>query len=473
MPPPVLLPFAIQSYKHDSKPAAVQRCVNAYAEKLPPRGSKADVAVVACPGTVEFATCGSGPVRGFVMMNDVMHVLSGAFLYSVTSAGVVTTLGGSVSGSSVVGMAVNELGEIVIVNGVNGYLYSAALGFTLITDTDFFAAYTVAYMDSFFLFEQAGSNNVFKSASLNGSSYSATDISAAESKPDDVVAVFNYAQRLYVFGASSIEPWANYGTANFPFRRIQGSTIERGIAGPRAVVGEDNSPFFIGEDRIAYRINGDALTRISQHAVEQAWQNYTTVSDVSAVAYTFDGHKFIYFNFPNGTWGFDIATGLWHERESRDIHGNNLGRWRGNCAIAAYNKVMIGDAFTGKIAYLSRDVATEFDGDIVVTLAGPPVHANGKRMFMSKLRVDIETGVGLTSGQGSNPQIMLRYSDDGGQTYSTFQPWASMGKKGEYMNWVEWQKLGSFYERIYELQISDPVRKKFMFPAKADASVGL
>ena len=61
---------------------------------------------------------------------------------------------------------------------------------------------------------------------------------------------------------------------------------------------------------------------------------------------------------------------------------------------------------------------------------------------------------------GSNPQVMLRWSDDGGHTWSN-EHWASMGKIGEYYNRVLWRRLGmtmKIRDRVYEVSGTDPVK---------------
>src|SRR3989337_3432185 len=97
------IPFATQSYKSPSLPISAQRVVNMYAERQPP-DAKTDVAVFGFPGIVQFATCGVGPVRGFHKMGGVLYVVSGQRLYSVTSGGIATDIGGAISGTAPVSM---------------------------------------------------------------------------------------------------------------------------------------------------------------------------------------------------------------------------------------------------------------------------------------------------------------------------------------------------------------------------------
>ena len=78
------------------------------------------------------------------------------------------------------------------------------------------------------------------------------------------------------------------------------------------------------------------------------------------------------------------------------------------------------------------------------------------RLRHAALTLAVETGVGLTTGQGSDPQIMLRWSDDGGHTWSN-EHWLSMGPEGDFDRRMIWRRLGAPRDRIYEISGSDPV----------------
>lgn len=467
MPP---IPFATNSYRSDSLPISAQRVLNAYAERQPP-DAKSQVTVHGAPGIILFATCGTGPIRGVKLLGGVLYVVSGGYLYSVTNdpTPVVTQLGGQISGSGVVSIADNG-DQIMIVNGSNGYLYDTTGGFRLVTDADFTAGDTIAYADGVFIVPRLNTNQVAISDSLDGSSWDGLALGAKEAKSDDVLAVLNVNEVQYFLGQFSSELWNNSGAVNFPFQRIPGGTVDRGIIAAHATAQEDQSLFIIGDDRIAYKMGGSQLARISTHAIEQTWQGYTTISDAFGLAYTWNGHKFVAFTFPTQeaslgdttSWVFDISSGLWHERLSYDINGTPLGRWRGNAVIEAYGKILVGDAFSGKIGYLSKDVTTEFDCPVRMSVTSPPYSAGDKALFNSDLTLDMETGVGLASGQGSDPQAMLDVSDDGGKTWSSIQYWAAMGAQGAYKTWVRWQQLGRTERggtRVYRVTISDPVRR--------------
>lgn len=453
----MLVPFATQSYKSRSLPVSAQRCINMYAEQQP-SSAKTPVAIFGSPGLTSFATCGAGPIRGLWNMNETLYAVSGTGLYSISSTGVSTLLGGAVSGTNLVSMADNGT-QLCIVNGTLGYIYSTATGFVLIIDTNFHAANTVTFFDNYFVFDWANTNKFFISGLLDGINYNALAFASAEVNPDYVQATINQQENLLIFGKETIETWYDSGELTFPFARYDGATIERGLGAAQATVKEDNSVFFLGDDLIFYRLNGVVPVRVSTHAIEHEWNNYQTTSDAYCFSYTFEGHKLVYVVFPSAsaTWVYDIATSLWHERLSYDANGASMGRWRGQCHAVCYGKTMIGDAFSGQIGYIDDTVNTEFGNPIIGTLVGPVVHSDRHRVFMDKFELDMEAGVGLTSGQGSDPQAMLSWSDDGGRSFSPLQPWHSLGQIGAYNTRLRWLRLGQFRQRVLKLQISDPV----------------
>jgi WD40 repeat protein len=84
--------------------------------------------------------------------------------------------------------------------------------------------------------------------------------------------------------------------------------------------------------------------------------------------------------------------------------------------------------------------------------AGLPL---GKRLMMNRLELIMETGVGLAIGQGSDPEVMISCSADGGQTFGP-EHFIKVGKGGEYMKKVEWYNIQSGYEFVFRIRFSDP-----------------
>jgi hypothetical protein len=453
--------FATNSYRSDSLPISAQRCVNAYAE-FQPRGAKTPIAVWGSPGIGEFGQLGAGPVRAVYEMNGIGYAVSGQYFYRFDENGLGTILGAGITGNNVVSIDGSGF-QIAITNSQFGYVYDlAANTFTQISDPDFFPSNTVKVINLYFVFDKIDSNKFFISNLLDAAAYDAFAFASAESHPDRVKAVSERNGILLVMGEKTIEPWDHTGATDFPFQRFKGGTINRGIKAPLALENEESATFFLGDDLGFYMLVGSALRRISTPAIEKEWGRYAVTSDAFCFKINYGGHTFIHVTFPTAqrTWACDLTTGfLWHERQSYDPTGAEV-RWRANCVTTVYGKQIIGDANSGRLGFLNPDINTEFGQPIIMKLASPPIHQRGAQGSMPYFELDMETGVGKLSGQGSNPQIMMRYSDDGGSIWSDAQLWRTMGALGRRETRLQWDSLGTFRQRVIEVSVSDDVRRR-------------
>ena len=162
---------------------------------------------------------------------------------------------------------------------------------------------------------------------------------------------------------------------------------------------------------------------------------------------------------------YDVATQAWHERAGWD--NGEFTRHRSNCQCNFGGNIIVGDFENGNIYTLDLDVYAD-NGDIQKWLrswrALPSGQNNLKRTAHHSLQLNCESGVGLNDGQGSDPQAMLRWSDDGGHTWSN-EHWSPMGKIGAYYHRVFWRRLGmtlKLRDRVYEVSGTDPVKIAIM-----------
>jgi hypothetical protein len=278
-------------------------------------------------------------------------------------------------------------------------------------------------------------------------------------------------REVWLFGTNSVEVWYDAGTTDFPLQRIQGAFNEIGCAAAYSVAKLDNSVFWLGKDArgqgVVYRANGYTGQRISTHAVEWQIQQYGNLADAIGYTYQQDGHSFYVLVFPNAntTWVYDAATQAWHERAG--WQNGQFVRHRSNCQMAFNSEVIVGDYENGNIYAFDLDDYSD-NGQIQKWLrswrALPTGQNNLKRTAHHSLQLDVESGVGLNVGQGSDPEVMLRWSDDGGHTWSNYHT-AKIGKIGEYYRRVFWRRLGmtlKLRDRVYELSMTDPVKTAIM-----------
>lgn len=474
-----LVGFIGPSYQMNSRNVDCQRCINLYPEinELGTGKEKEVASLRGTPGLGLFSALGSGPIRGIHFTNDgskKLYVVRGNTLYHVSSSGTSTSIGTISTNSGPVSMA-NNNNHMVLVDGTtNGYTVQISNNsFAQITDPDFVGADQVTYMDGYFIFNEPNSDRFYIS-DLDGITFP-PETENADSLPDLLVGLISDHRDLWLFGTDTTEVWFNSGNADFPFERVQGAVLEHGCVAPFSIAKSTNSVFWIGKDKdgvgIVYTAQGYQPRRISTHAVEQEIQRYTTLEDARGFTYQEDGHYFYVLNFPTAdtTWVYDITTGLWHER----AYNNNgrLERHRADVHIYAYGKHLVGDYTNGNIYEMSSSFYTDNGEEIIRRRRAPHITSELKRIFHHKFQLDIETGVGLDgSGQGTDPKIMLRFSDDGGHTWSN-EKWVSLGKIGQRYARAIWRRLGASRDRVYEVSCSEPVKQTWI-GADIDVEVG-
>ena len=265
--------------------------LNFFAERQPPE-AKGQAPLIGVPGISTTVTAGVGPHRGTWKFLSVQYVVSGTELYSISTAGVATLLGSGISGTGRVSMADNGV-QLCIVNGSVGWIYTIAGGLVSITSPAFYPANTVLFMDGYFIFDRAGTNQWFLSKLYDGLTYNGLDFASAEGLPGYVIAAVQNLQLLFIFCTDHIEIWYDAGTNNFPFQRYAGGIIDYGCISPFTITKIDGAIFFLGSDHTFYRLQANAPIRVSTHPVEHVVEDATLITDAFSLAWTWEGHKFV------------------------------------------------------------------------------------------------------------------------------------------------------------------------------------
>jgi len=464
-------PILGASYVARSVNAADNRLVNLFPEATADGGKTAGFFNRA-PGLKFQQAIGTGPIRALwahQTNGSDFYVVSGIEFYKVTGLTSTPTLLGLVSGTGPVSIADNGT-QMFLACNPDGFIYNEVTNvFAKITDPDFPGAVTVGYLDGYFVFNEPNSQKVWVTELLDGTSVDPLDFASAEGSPDGLVAINVDHREAWLFGTDSIEVWYDAGLADFPLTRIQGAFNEIGCVAAFSIAKLDNALFWLGTDArgqgIVYRANGYTGVRVSTHAIEYAIAQYGNLADAVAYTYQQEGHAFYVLTFPTGnaTWVYDVSTQAWHERAGWNTALGEFTRHRSNCQCNFGGNTIVGDFENGNIYTLDLDVYAD-NGGIQKWLrswrALPTGQNNLKRSAHHSLQLDVESGTGLNDGQGSDPEVMLRFSDDGGHTWSN-EHWSKMGKIGQYFKRVFWRKLGmtlKLRDRVYEVSGTDPVK---------------
>jgi len=433
---------------------------------------------------------GTGGV-GTYTVSDSQTVASTA-INSVASPAIVT---GSISGTTLTVSAVTsgtlKIGQTIEGSGVTDgtiikafgtgsggagtYTVSAsqtvssttiyALNWTVLPSNDgaFEGGGTVDISDNYFVYNKPQSQ-LWAASDLLSPITDPLSFASKDGSPDDLVAIIVDRREVYLLGEMSSEAWLDVGSVPFPFQRIQGSSTQQGIAAAYSCARVGNSFAYVsknnrGEATIV-QMNGYIPQRISTHAVETTLVGQD-VSDAIAWTYQLEGHETYVVTFPsigtNGlTWAYDITTGLWHKWLYTN-NQNEYERHRGNCCCFFNQQVLLGDYENGKLYRLSLSQYTD-DGQLIRRVRRcPHITTDLQRQYFAELQIQFQPGVGLPVGQGQDPQAMLRWSDDGGFTWSN-ENWVTIGKQGQYFTRAMWRRLGFARDRIFEVVITDPIK---------------
>lgn len=447
-----------------------QRRVNVYYDiRQDEENSK--VAVYGLPGTLPFATIGLTPSRGFYVIGLTMYVVLGANLWSVTTAGGATNIGTLLTNAGFVDMADNGV-QLMIVDSQAGYIYTLvgqtysigfvpAGNFAQIVSANFpNGASSVGFNTGFFLVNKPNTGQFWKSGSYDGTSWLGTDFATAEANPDLLSRVFVDQGFVFLFGTASIEYWQNTGVQGFPFAPATGATQEIGLGATFSVAKWNNSVAFLATNlQGGYQIYAStpgAVQKISTTDIDAIIAGFVNPADAVGMSYVVDGHPMYQINFQRDARSFlyDGTTGIWSEV----ISGVQLsGRHICNQAIAFNGKVYASDYSVGNIYQLDENTFTDNSAPIMRLIQTRSIHDNGNMIGIDELVLSMETGVGVVTGQGSNPVVMVSVSKDGGRTFGN-ERWMGIGRLGQYLLRATLRRFGASRQFCFRFRMTDPVK---------------
>lgn len=353
--------------------------------------------------------------------------------------------------------------------------------FSQITDANFLGGSSVVFLDGYFFLSQPGTNKFYASQLNNGLTYDGLDIAAAEINQSPIVQLSVKDRQLWIFKKDYIEVW--YDAANntgMPLSPRIGSEIAIGCGAANSVVNLNGTLFWF--DNRGYIVNatpstsvtnqttGNVATPVSTDALNMEFASYSTVTDAIAIGYVERGHLMYQLNFPTEakTWVLDVTTGEFHERSQydsvRDTHQPDVAQIY--CTFGGLN-IVGGEATSGTLFISHPDYLDDNGSLIQAVRTTPHLITDFKLTEIAQLELKCNTGYSLVTGEGSTPYIMMRYSNDSGHTWSS-QIFQSLGQIGEYGKRIQWNRLGTAMQWIFEFTVTAPINW-----AIVDASIQL
>jgi hypothetical protein len=444
-----------------------ERTVNLYVEQTSPQGQPPKVALYPIGGQQNFLTVPDIGDRAALSVNGRTFKVIGPGFYEVFANNLFTRWGTVAQDANLAQIVANgpTYGQLGIASGGNFYV------FTLATNTLSAAILTgeatqIGMIDGFFLVFNLALAKVRISALGDGTSMDPTQFALRTAQPDPWQALLVNGPDIWLLGEQTGDVWYDAGTAPFPLAPRQGLTVPFGIAAPFSLAVSGGSVFWLTRNKDGagqvVSTRGYSPQRISSHALETAlagYQRTSTIADAEALVYQDQGHTFYVLRFPtaNATWAYDVMTGLWAERGRWNPGLARYDVWGPRVHCYAFGQHLVGDATTGGINTLDVAFGSEADGSAIRRLRRGPVLVNeNRRLPISRFELSLEAGLGANTGQGVNPQIMFRGSNDGGKTFGNERQ-AAVGRIGQYHARAVWSRRGAPRLWVPEITMTDPI----------------
>ena len=472
----ITLPIAGGFYQSPSLAISNQRCVNLYpniAQTQTPYAETllgtAGLSLLATTGQIKQVNRGAWVKSGvpYFVNGEALYRLDRSIIDGVESFSVVEL--GSITGEGRCLFADNGKQLLILNDSGDGWIYdeTAVTPFQQITDADFTTTsgkpVSVVFIDSFFVVS-TDEKKIKKSAANDGLTWPPLDFSGAEADPDDIVGLNVFRNQLYALGSETIEVFENAGLGGFPFQRVRGFVVPKGLSSKYAVVNTSDAMMWLGagerEAPAIWLLSGSSPQKVSTTAIDSEISKFTAEEIQSCFAWSYAeaGAYFVGFTFPNATFVYDIITQRWHERESQVINNAGLtesARWRCNSVVQAYGRIIGADSQDGRLGELSTKFYTEYEQPLLSFFTTLPLRNEGKAVSITSCELVLESGVGSLTEAA---RVRMQTSQDGRVFKDSLT--RKFGKTGEYDARAIWNKMGRFAKTaVFKFTISDPYKR--------------
>ena len=330
----------------------------------------------------------------------------------------------------------------------------------------------IGFSDGYIIAMLVNSHTFQVSNLEDATTWSGLDISTNSLFPDNYVSMICDHREVWFWGNKKATGYYNAGAGFPPFIPIQGAFMENGAGATFATVQADNSVFWLDQDErgsmvartIEWLCGGSGFDACT----ELAWQQYAVTSDAVGWTYQEQGHTFwvIYFPTANATWVYDISQNLWHQRGYFETATGGYIADRAMSHTFNFGKHLVGDWASGNIYDLSSNYYDDDGNPIRGNRRTPTTSKENQWVYFEQIEFVMETGlapsVELFDGDGNQrpAQIMLRWSNDGGKTFSNWY-FLSVGMVGEYDKRVIKRMLGRARKRLWDVAWTDPYPYRF------------
>ncbi len=469
--------FVGPSYQSQSYMADSERLINRYPERNESETAPTPWALMQCPGFEQVASVAQGPIRGIFSQSGRTFFVAGFDLYELNADDTTTLIDVVVADSNpVTFMSNGDAGHQVGLTSGDKFYVLDLTNNTLSTEMSS-GATMCAFLDGFGLILDANTSTLQVTPFEDFTNIDTGNVVQRTAGSDPWKALYVVNRLIYLLGEKTSEVWWDAGTSPFPFAPIQEAFMQEGIAAAFSGARLGKSLVWLSQNDqgrgVLVETNEYTPGRISTHGVEASIQTYGTLTDAVAFSYQEGGHTFYVLTFPQAerTWVYDQSTSLFHERLYWNTTTGDWLAYRPMFFAAQETRNLVGDRLEGVIYRMSSSLYTDVDGAYIRRMRQPPrLSFDQKRFVTNSIQVIADVGIGLVTGQGSDPQIMRQSSKDGGKTFGN-EHWRTMGKIGAYGTRIRWTQCGQARNRVDRFIDTDPVPSRLV-DCVIDVSVG-
>jgi len=446
-----------------------QRLMNWYLERAESPGATARWSCNPTPGVELIATDSGAPGRAHIFDPQTQRefAVQGTRFNEIAENGTITNRGTVAIDANPATISLNTVGELLITSGRNAY--------TFILSTNTFAAVAALAglatmgdtLDGYGLVLDDATSTVRISDLLDFTTWDPTQFIQRSKAPDPLRAIRAANGYLYLMGAQTGEAWYNAGESPIPFVFHPSGLMPYGIAAPFSAEIVGAALVWVAATAngqgVVVRTPGLAVEIVSTIALANALNGYSSLDDGIGDSYEDRGHTFYLLSLgtANATWVHDAAlpaSVAWHERGTWIAEMSRFDAWRSAFHAFAFGEHRMLDRTSGAVYRMGPSFGVDAgDRPIRRVRRSPALVSENRLLYYPAFELDLESGLGATgTGQGSNPQVMLRMSNDNGKTWGS-EVLRSAGKLGEYETRVRWLRCGAARRRVFEVSVTDPI----------------
>lgn len=357
---------------------------------------------------------GPGIDRGGIVWNGVLYRVMGTKLISISVEGTYVVIG-EVEGTGQVTFRYS-FDHLAVASNNKLFLYDGTT-FAQVSDADLGLVKDVVWIDGYFL--TTDGTYLIVTELNNPFAVNPLKYGTSEANPDPVLSVKKVRNELAVLNRYTIEFFDNVGGDFFPFARIDGAQINKGVIGTHASVIVNDLVVFVGgalneQSSVYIGINGQ-IEKIASSEIDQRLGEYTEaqLSQIVCEYKIYNGHVHVMFHLPDQTLVYDLSASqavgekVWYTIDS-GLASKSIYRARNH--IYCYDRWNVADPSSTAFGYLSDTVSSHYGSVIGWDFSTQIIYNEGMGAIFRQLELVATTGrVAL----GINPTVSTQYSIDG------------------------------------------------------------